>query len=90
MDNDKVKNLNKERALRSGDAAQWSVVDALKHTLELIESGGMITPDKVVVCLSVPLGDGEYYYPSLSAGVNNLEACGLLAIILSESTKPNM
>lgn len=74
---DNIEFLGPRRADKSGDCRDWSVVDALREALQMIESGEL-KPDMVYVALSSPAPGNEREFVYKAAGGKRLELIGLL------------
>jgi hypothetical protein len=77
--NDNVISLASARAIRAGDATEWTVVDCLRQVIADIEAGRM-KPDKAVVLLCETQSQGGLLPGFATAGVTRVEAVGMLAL----------
>lgn len=73
----KIVQLDDVRKEKSDDAADWTMIDALKRAITLIESGEFPADRLVISMFYTDEGDELQRYRIL-AGVSHLEALGLL------------
>lgn len=69
--------LEKYKQDNSDNAADWSVVDALKRAIELCETGEF-EADRVIICLARTTDEDEMYRYRVMRIGSHLEALGLL------------
>lgn len=70
-------NLNAVRSRKTGDCQDWTPLDALKELVQEIEAGEA-DPDMLYVCMRERSEDNSAEYNFKAAGVNTLEAMGLV------------
>lgn len=75
-------NISAARAKQCGDCRLWTPLDALRDTIERIESG-KLNPDMLYIAMREVAGSMASW-PSTSAGVTSIEAAGLLSAHLHE------
>jgi hypothetical protein len=83
-----IHHLSEARALKEGDCRLWTVADALRAALLLIEDG-VIDPTMVYVALYVPTDPDGARYHSFAAGGDTIAITGLVAQHFGRRTSPD-
>ena len=78
-DEEKVITLSAKRAEQTGNAKDWTVLDALREAIKDIEAGEY-KPLAVAILLYSDEGDGQRGFPYVVAGANHLETIGLIEL----------